>query len=261
MTAVNVPMGSKAFRKMLLVDPTFSTPQAPIVSDADAQPGAPKQRRREPDATVATQGAMPLMTSTPIRRPTAARMLNYEEDGESDKAASEMAPPPAAPPAAPPQHTADRPPAIVAHVNDAERFWVTEAGRCIPPNIPNAKKTQWMKLLERLELTKPFKPTACGEVQVRNTDDPDMNEWNTIRGSNYLDVLRALMVDAGYEAAGLCEAVEAVKKAGIPASMLGSALAKQLYTLGHVHAHGGPGSAVFEAIPGKAPRVLRVNNP
>ena len=76
--------------------------------------------------------------------------------------------------------------------------------------------------------------------------------------ANYLDVLRALMIDAGYEAAGLCEAVEAIKSAGIPAVMLGSSLARQLYTIGHVRAHNGPGSVTFDAIPGNAPRVLRV---
>jgi hypothetical protein len=66
------------------------------------------------------------------------------------------------------------------------------------------------------------------------------------------------MIDAGYEAAGLCEAVEAVKSAGIPATMLGSTLARQLYTIGHVRAHAGPGSATYRAVPGNAPRVLRV---
>jgi hypothetical protein len=113
-----------------------------------------------------------------------------------------------------------------------------------------------MKLLEQVSLTQPFKPTSYGELQVRNHANGD--EWNAIRGSNYLDVLRALMVDAGYEAAGLCEAVEAIKTAGIPATMLGSSLARQLYTIGHVRAHNEPGPVTYDVIPGNAPRVLRV---
>jgi hypothetical protein len=121
-----------------------------------------------------------------------------------------------------------------------EQYWVAEAGRCIPPNIPSAMKKAWMKLLVQLALTTPFKPTSCGQVQVRNNGNDD--ELYAIRGSNYLDVLRALMVDAGYEAAGLREAVEAIKIAGIPATMLGSSLARQLDTIGHMRDHAGPGS-------------------
>ena len=257
MTTVNVPVGGKTFRKMLIVDPeaaTFKTPQAPLAGDTEKRQDAPARRRRQP-AVAQQQGAVPLMTSTPLRQALAGRALNYDEQGEQEANSLE---PTQAPPLTPQaQPTTDRPPAVVAHVGDAERYWVAQAGRCIPPNIPSAKKKQWMKLLDQLVLTVPFKPTSYGELQVRNNDN-DGEEWNTIRGSNYLDVLRALMIDAGYEAAGLCEAVEAIKSAGIPATMLGSSLARQLYTIGHVRAHNGPDSVTYDAIPGNAPRVLRV---
>ena len=198
------------------------------------------------------------MTSTPLRHAPVGHVLNYEEGDEQEMHAVEPTPAPQAPPQAPPPPAAitDKAPAVVAHVSDAERYWISQAGRCIPPNIPSAKKKQWVKLLDQLAITTPFKPTSYGELQVRNNGDD--GEWNVIRGSNYLDVLRALMIDAGYEAAGLCEAVEAIKSAGIPAVMLGSSLARQLYTIGHVRAHNGPGSVTFDAIPGNAPRVLRV---
>jgi hypothetical protein len=203
------------------------------------------------------------MTSTLLRDAPPGRVLNYEEQGEHQVNAAEptqvpQAPPQAlpAPQAATPEATVDRPPAVVAHVSDSERYWVAQAGRCIPPNIPSAKKKQWTKLLEQLALTKPFKPTSYGELQVRSYGDD--NEWNGIRRGNYLDVLRALMLDAGYEGAGLCEAVEAINSAGIPATMLGSSLARQLYTIGHVRAHAETGSVTCGAIPGNAPRVLRV---
>jgi hypothetical protein len=66
------------------------------------------------------------------------------------------------------------------------------------------------------------------------------------------------MIDAGYETAGLRDAVEAIKSAGIPATTLGSSSARQLYTIGHVRAHNEPGSVTYNAIPGNAPRVLCV---
>jgi hypothetical protein len=261
MTTVNVPVGNKTFRKMLMVDPEaamFKTPQAPLISDAEKRQDAPARRRRQ-QVTVAQQGAVPLMTSTPLRQPPVGRVLNYEEH-EANVIEPVQAPPPppmpqAGTPAAEPT-TTDRAPAVVAHVGDGERYWVAQAGRCIPPNIPSAKKKAWTKLLEQLALTEPFKPTSYGEMQVRNNGND--GEWNVIRGGNYLDVLRALMIDAGYEAAGLCEAVEAIKTAGIPATMIGSSLARQLYTKGHVRAHAGFGSVTYDAIPGNAPRVLRV---
>jgi hypothetical protein len=143
-------------------------------------------------------------------------------------------------------------------VADPARYWVAQAGLCIPPNIPSAKKKQWKQLLDKLALTKPLKAAPSGALQVRNGTDADSDEWNTIPGTNYLDVLRALMVDAGYETAGLCEAVEAIKDAGIPDTMLGSSTAKQLYTLGHVRAHDGPGTVSLATIPGIAPRMRRV---
>jgi hypothetical protein len=263
MTTVNVPVGGKTFRKMLMVDTeaaTYKTPQAPLVSDAEKRQQAPARRRRQP--AVAQQGAIPLMTSTPLRQAPTGRVLNYDEQSAHEANAVEPTqapqalPQPLAPQAPTPEATVDRPPAVVAHVSDGERYWVAQAGRCIPPNIPSAKKKQWTKLLEQLALTEPFKPTSYGELQVRNNGNDE--EWNAIRGSNYLDVLRALMIDAGYEAAGLCEAVEAIKSVGIPATMLGSSLARQLYTIGHVRAHAGPGSVTYDAIPGNAPRVLRV---
>jgi hypothetical protein len=265
MTIVNVPVGGKTFRKMLMVDTeaaTFKTPRAPLVSDTEMRQQAPARRRRQ-QAVAQQQGAVPLMTSTPLRQAPTGRVLNYDEQGEQQVNAVEPARAPQVPPQAPPmlqaptsEATIDRPPAVVAHVSDGERYWVAQAGRCIPPNIPSAKKKQWTKLLEQLALSEPFKPTCYGELQVRNNGIDD--EWNAIRGSNYLDVLRALMIDAGYEAAGLCEAVEAIKSAGIPATMLGSSLARQLYTIGHVRAHAGPGTATYDTIPGNAPRVLRV---
>jgi hypothetical protein len=67
------------------------------------------------------------------------------------------------------------------------------------------------------------------------------------------------MIDAGYLAAGPCETVEAIKGAGIPATMRGSSLARQMYTIGHVRAHSCPGSVTHDAIFGNAPRVLRVH--
>jgi hypothetical protein len=261
MTTVNVPVGGKTFRKMLIVDPEadmFKTPQAPLVSDAEKRHDAPVRRRRQQAVAVAQQGAVPLMTSTPLRQPPAGRVLNYDEQAEQVANIPDptQALQPLPPPPDPPQAITDRPPAVIAHVGDGERYWVAQAGRCIPPNIPSAKKKAWTKLLEQVALTKPFKPASCGEVQVRNNGYDD--EWIAIRGSNYLDVLRALMVDAGYEAAGLCEAVEALKIAGIPVTMLGSSLARQLYTIGHVRDHTGPGTVTYGAIPGNAPRVLRV---
>ena len=259
MTTVNVPVGGKTFRKMLIVDPavaTFKTPEAPLVSDTEKRQDAPARRRRQP--AVAQQGAVPLMTSTPLRHAPVGRVLNYEEQDEQNACSRAYASTTSTSTKHHHHHqpTTDRPPAVVAHVSDAERYWIAQAGRCIPPNIPSAKKKQWTKLLDQLALTTPFKPTSYGELQVRNNGNDE--EWNAIRGSNYLDVLRALMIDAGYEAAGLCEAVEAIKSAGIPAAMLGSSLARQLYTIGHVRAHNGPGSVTYDAIPGNAPRVLRV---
>jgi hypothetical protein len=266
MTTVNVPVGGKTFRKMLMVDTeaaTYKTPQAPLVSDTEMRQQAPARRRRQPAvAQQQQQGAVPMMTSTPLRHAPTGRVLNYDEQGEQQVNAVEPTqapqalPPPLASQAPTPEATVDRPPAVVAHVSDGERYWVAQAGRCIPPNIPSAKKKQWTKLLEQLALREPFKPTSYGELQVRNNGNNE--EWNAIRGSNYLDVLRALMIDAGYEAAGLCEAVEAIKSVGIPATMLGSSLARQLYTIGHVRAHNEPGSVTYDAIPGSAPRVLRV---
>jgi hypothetical protein len=256
MTAVNVPVGGKTFRKMLIVDTeaaaTFKTPEAPLVSDAVKRQDAPARRRRQP-AVAQQQEAVPLATSTPLRHAPVGRVLNYEEQvDEQEVNAVVPTPAPQAPPL--PQLTTERAPAVIEHVADPERYWITQAGLCIPPNIPNKKKKQWTKLLDMLALTIPFKPTSHGELQVRN----DSDEWNTIRGANYWDVLRALMIDAGYETPGLCEAVEAIKNAGIPAVMLGSSLARQLYTIRHVRAHNEPGSVTYDAIPGNAPRVLRV---
>jgi hypothetical protein len=49
-------------------------------------------------------------------------------------------------------------------------------------------------MLDQVALTTPFMPTSCGEVYVGNNGNGE--EWYAIRGSDYLDVLRALMVDA-----------------------------------------------------------------
>ena len=149
MTAVNVPVGNKTFRKMLIVDPEaamFKTPQAPLVSDAEKRQDAPARRRRPPAVAVASQGAVPLMTSTPLRQPPAGRVLDYGEHGERVANAPEPTQAAQAAPPSPTQPTTDRAPAVVAHVSDGERFWVPQAGSCIPPNIPSAKKKAWMKL-------------------------------------------------------------------------------------------------------------------
>ena len=57
MTTVNVPVGNKTFRKMLMVDPEaamFKTPQAPLVSDAEKRQDAPARRRRPQPVAVAS---------------------------------------------------------------------------------------------------------------------------------------------------------------------------------------------------------------
>jgi hypothetical protein len=93
------------------------------------------------------------MTSTPIEHAPAGRLLNYDEQGETQVNVVEHTPAPQAPtpiatPQTPtPEATVDRAPSAVAHVSDGERNWVAHAGRCIQPHIPSAKKTQWGRLL------------------------------------------------------------------------------------------------------------------
>ena len=142
MTAVNVPVGGKTFRKMLIVDTeaaaTFKTPEAPLVSDAVKRQDAPARRRRQP-AVAQQQEAVPLATSTPLRHAPVGRVLNYEEQvDEQEVNAVVPTPAPQAPPL--PQLTTERAPAVVAHVADPERYWITQAGLCIPPNIPNKEE-------------------------------------------------------------------------------------------------------------------------
>ena len=236
---LDVPVGvndqGKTFRKMLIVDPaTFKTPEPPAISAKEKRQAAPARPPRVQEQQPSV--LQPMAESTPMHVP-APRVLDFEEQ-----------PPP-------PQAAAQAPQSGV--VDKAAAVWVAQAGLCIPPNIPNAKKKQWAKLLERLARTVALKPTTHGEVQVQD----EHGIWTVIRGANYLDVLRALMVDAGYETAGLCEAVEALKIAGVPIAMLGSDRAKQLYTMGHSHTHGDSSTfgSVADVLPGKAPRVLRVH--
>jgi cell wall-associated NlpC family hydrolase len=181
---------------MLIIDSeatAFKTTQAPFEGDVEKRHSAPARRRRQPAA--AQQGAIPLMTSTPLRQAPRGHVLNYEEQDEQEANVVDPTQAPQALLQAPttlqaptPEATVDRPPAVVAHVGDGERYWVAQAGRCIPANIPSAKKKQWTRLLEQLALTKPFKPTLYGELQLRNNGNDE--ESNAIRGSLYLDVLR-----------------------------------------------------------------------
>ena len=82
-----------------------------------------------------------------------------------------------------------------------------------------------------------------------------------IRGTSYADVLRALFVNSRFQVAGLCEAVEALRKAGVPTSMLGSKRAVEMYTLGHTIGQSGGAKPDYEPAPsppGSEPRILKV---
>jgi hypothetical protein len=81
-----------------------------------------------------------------------------------------------------------------------------------------------------------------------------------IRGTSYPDVLRALFVNTGFGVAGLCQAVEALRKVGIPTSMLVSKRAIEMYTLSHTIGQRGGGAKgdPEPVLPGSEPSVLKV---
>ena len=130
-----------------------------------------------------------------------------------------------------------------------------QAERCVAPEIPVRQRTKYNRLLDFLrtfESVPPISPSAYGELV---TDRP-------IRGTSYVDVLRALFVNSRSQVAGLCEAISALRKAGASVGLLGSKRAIDLFNLGHtISQRGGSASLNKPAPPGRHQRVLRVFNP
>ena len=134
----------------------------------------------------------------------------------------------------------------------------SRAERCVAPDIPQKHRARYnllTKYLGSFEADKrapPISPSEFGELM---TDTP-------VRGTSYVDVLRALFVNSRFTTAGLCEAVAALRKAGAAVDLLGSQRAIDLYSLGgHTVAQRGGSCRIRENAhqpPGRAPRVLRV---
>jgi hypothetical protein len=66
-------------------------------------------------------------------------------------------------------------------------------------------------------------------------------------------------VNSGFQVSGMCEAVDALRKAGVPGSLLGSRRATDLYNLGHTIGQRGGRVLSKRSPPGRRPRVLRVS--
>ena len=211
------------FRKMVLVDTeqqpaartSWKTPERetePATADA---PGAPKRPRRigtpPGEQHLAAPAAMvPQATSTPHRHPI------------HDLAVTTITPP-AHPPAG--QRGDDggewtkmvddaREPTMVASAEqdkgpdpkpESQEQAASRAERCVAPDIPKKHRYRYhllMNYLRSFEASKrapPISPSEFGELM---TD-------KAIRGTSYVDVLRALFVNSRYTIAGLCEAVAA----------------------------------------------------
>ena len=137
-------------------------------------------------------------------------------------------------------------------VDMVDKVAATRADRCAPPDIPKTHRAKYNRLLERLR--------AFGDdPPISPSDHAELKTDRVIRGTSYADVLRALFVNSRFQVAGLCEAVDALRKAGIPTSLLGSKRAIEMYTLGHTIGQSGGAKRDSEPVPpGSELRVLKV---
>jgi hypothetical protein len=244
------------FRKMVLVEPEREQPAAiwktPERDNEPTQaPNAPKRPRLALDVEGSPvnkypDGAVPLASSTPQRHPiyslaapaTATTPPGKRKDGgEWTKMIDEYG-------------------------NDGDVTTVTQvavdgrADRCIAPDIPVKQRGRYNRLLSYLKAFEdekkkpPISPSAYGELE---TD-------KVVRGTSYVDVLRALFISTRFQTAGLCDAVAALRKAGMSVELLGSRNAIDLFNLGGhtVRTQSGSGRSSKAAPPGRVPHVLRV---
>ena len=234
-------------------------------------PGAPLRPYRvageEQQSVSPTEGNRPLAASTPRRHPIHDLRTDGGEwtemvdgdDGELIAQRTTSPPPDSAPSTSTAKHQIDDG-RVTELADDGSKRTVVQpstadvaqAERCVAPDIPVKQRPRYKRLLkylgsfERQKRRPPISPSRFGELQ---TDKP-------VRGTSYVDVLRALFVNSGFQTAGLCEAVGALRNAGAPADFLGSRRALDLYMVGHTLSQGGAGRVKAKHPPGRAPRVL-----
>jgi hypothetical protein len=85
------------------------------------------------------------------------------------------------------------------------------ADRCALRDNPKAQRAKYNRRLECLNAFGDYPPTTPSDHAEPKTD-------RVIRGPSYTDVLRALFENTRFEVAGLCQAVEELRRSGIPTS-------------------------------------------
>lgn len=239
---------SSTVKRMQLVDlpdDSFRTPEKPKAPSRAKSPNAPK---RPPFLEMPTSPVIePKRLAFTENHQRQLSPVPEEEEQEEEVAHSTM----------------QQDVASVAVTDAPTVEWTAAAQRCVPPSIPKDKRTKFTNFLNKLRTLEkrkgdpPIKPSSYGELMVLTKEG-----WKLVRGTSYIDVLRALFVNVAYETAGLCEAVQALKEARLPAAALGSSKANDLYVMGHTR-----DDKVEDNVqsllpnskpPGVAPRVLRI---
>jgi hypothetical protein len=207
--------------------PTWKTPE-PAAPTALA-PKAPKRvQQRQGDAQDANPAKRRLFDDDEMPAPSPQAQKTQDDGGEWPSLVDDNA------------------------VDMVDKVSAMRADRCTPPDIPKAQRAKYNRLLDRLK-------TFGDDPPISPSDHAELKTDRVIRGTSYVDVLRALFVNSRYEVAGLCHAVEALRKAGVPANMLGSKRAVELYTLGHTIGQSGGAKADSDpSPPGSEPSVLKV---
>ena len=287
------------FRKMILVDPAdcpshaaampaWETPGRIAGSEPVQPPDAPKRAARlfatEPEAPTTL---IPFATSTPARHPiydlanTPVQHPNWKtpQHGAAEPAEAPRAPKRVQRPASDEDGSLPKRgralfsdgeslSAEAAHHQNDGGEWPSlddnavdmtdtlanlHAERCAAPDIPKKMRTKYTRMLEYLR-------TFGNEPPISPSVDGELKTARPIRGTSYVDVLRALFVNSRFQVAGLCEAVDALRKAGMSVNLLGSRRAIEMFSLGHTIGQrgGGTNSSSEPTPPGDKPRVLKL---